>query len=90
MSLSWGWTRTFAICFTRELIRLYSEKPRTIVISTHLIEEAADVIEHVFIIKNGKLIMDDATQNVLAAGYTVTRACRSRRFLCGWPSGIGM
>ena len=58
--------------FYRELIRLYSEKPRTIMISTHLIEEAADVIEHVFIIKNGKIIMNDTTQNMLTAGYTVT------------------
>lgn len=58
--------------FYRELIRMYSEKPRTIMISTHLIEEAADVIEHVFIIKNGKIIMNDTTQNMLTAGYTVT------------------
>lgn len=67
-----GLDANFRDLFYRELIALYSEKPRTIVISTHLIEEAADVIEHVFIIKNGKVIMDDATQNVLAAGYTVT------------------
>lgn len=58
--------------FYRELIRMYSEKPRTIMISTHLIEEAADVIEHVFIIKNGKIIMNDTTQNMLTPGYTVT------------------
>ncbi len=67
-----GLDANFRDLFYRELISLYSEKPRTIVISTHLIEEAADVIEHVFIIKNGKLIINDATQNVLAAGYTVT------------------
>lgn len=67
-----GLDANFRDLFYRELIRLYSEKPRTIVISTHLIEEAADVIEHVFIIKNGRVIMNDSAQNVLAAGYTVT------------------
>ena len=79
-----GLDANFRDLFYRELISLYSEKPRTIVISTHLIEEAADVIEHVFIIKNGRVIMDDTTQNVLAAGYTVTGpAARVDAFTAG-------
>jgi len=67
-----GLDANFRDLFYRELIVRYSEKPCTIVISTHLIEEAADVIEHVFIINNGRVILDDSTQNVLAAGCTVT------------------
>jgi ABC-2 type transport system ATP-binding protein len=67
-----GLDANFRDLFYREMITLYNEKPRTIVISTHLIEEAADVIEHVFIIKGGKVIMNDTAQNVLGAGYTVT------------------
>jgi ABC-2 type transport system ATP-binding protein len=67
-----GLDANFRDLFYRELIARYSEKPNTIVISTHLIEEAADVIEHVFIINNGRVILNDTTQNVLAAGYTVT------------------
>jgi ABC-2 type transport system ATP-binding protein len=67
-----GLDANFRDLFYREMITLYNEKPRTIVISTHLIEEAADVIEHVVIIKDGKVIMNDTAQNVLAAGYTVT------------------
>ena len=79
-----GLDANFRDLFYRELISLYSEKPRTIVISTHLIEEAADVIEHVFIIKNGRVIMDDTTQNVLTAGYTVTGpAARVDAFTAG-------
>ncbi len=79
-----GLDANFRDLFYRELISLYSEKPRTIVISTHLIEEAAEVIEHVFIIKNGRVIMDDTTQNVLAAGYTVTGpAARVDAFTAG-------
>jgi ABC-2 type transport system ATP-binding protein len=67
-----GLDANFRDLFYRELIARYSERPSTIVISTHLIEEAADVIEHVFIIKDGRIILNDATQNVLAAGCTVT------------------
>ncbi len=58
--------------FYRELIESYSRAPKTIVISTHLIEEAASVIENVAIIKNGMIIMNDTTQNALKAGVTVT------------------
>ena len=67
-----GLDANFRDLFYREMIARYSEKPSTIVISTHLIEEAADVIEHVFIINNGRVILDDSTQNVLATGSTVT------------------
>jgi len=67
-----GLDANFRDLFYRELIARYSEQPRTVVISTHLIEEAADVVEHVLIINNGRIILDDSTQNVLAAGCTVT------------------
>ena len=58
--------------FYKELIKNYSENPRTIIISTHLIEEVAGIIEDVVIIKNGKKILDDSVQNVLSKGYSVS------------------
>jgi len=58
--------------FYKELIQNYSEKPRTIVISTHLIEEASDIIEDVVVIKNGKVIMNDSVENVLSQGYSIS------------------
>jgi ABC-2 type transport system ATP-binding protein len=58
--------------FYKELLQAYNESPRTIVISTHLIEEAADIIEDVVVIKNGKLIMQDSVENVLSKGYSVS------------------
>ncbi len=58
--------------FYREILDNYSKKPKTIVISTHLIEEAAGIIENVAIIKNGEIIMDDSAYNALNAGVTVT------------------
>ncbi len=60
--------------FYRELLAAYSEKPRTIVISTHLIEEAADIIEDVIVIKEGKIIMQDSVESVLSQGYSVSGA----------------
>ncbi len=58
--------------FYRELLKSYGERPRTIVISTHLIEEAADIIEEVIIIKDGKLIMQEAVESLLSKGYAVS------------------
>lgn len=42
--------------FYRELIEDYSNYPRSFIISTHLIEESADVFEEVVIIKEGSLV----------------------------------
>jgi ABC-2 type transport system ATP-binding protein len=60
--------------FYKELLTAYSEKPRTIVISTHLIEEAADIIEDVIIIKEGKVIIQEPVESVLSQGYSVSGA----------------
>ncbi len=58
--------------FYKELIQNYSSHPRTFILSTHLIEEVATIIDRVVIIKNGEVIMDDEVQNVLNLGCTVS------------------
>jgi ABC-2 type transport system ATP-binding protein len=58
--------------FYRELLQSYSENPRTIIISTHLIEEAADIIENAIVLKNGKIIMNDSVENILSQGFCVS------------------
>ncbi len=58
--------------FYKELIQSFSDHPRTFIISTHLIEEIADIIDRVLIIKNGELILNDEVQNVIARGCTVS------------------
>ncbi len=58
--------------FYKELLKNYGEKPKTIVISTHLIEEAADIIEDVIIIKSGKLMLNEPVESVLSQGYAIT------------------
>lgn len=58
--------------FYRVLIDKYSKNPFTIVISTHLIEEVANVIEEVIIIKNGKIIKNESIESLLQQGYTIS------------------
>lgn len=56
--------------FYRLLIEEYTDTGRTFVISTHIIEEAADVFEEVVIIKDGSVLCKENTQELLS------RACR--------------
>ena len=58
--------------FYRQLIESSSRQPRTILISTHLIEEVADIIEQVVIIKAGKILLDRPAEEVKRMGYTVS------------------
>jgi len=58
--------------FYKLLIERYSEKPCTIVISTHLIAEVANLIEHCLIIKDGKIIKDAPSEELLQGGYTIS------------------
>ena len=54
------------------ILETFSEKPRTIVLSTHLIEEVSGLIEEVVIIKKGQVIRQQPTEELLSMGYTVS------------------
>lgn len=56
----------------KELLANYSENPKTIIISTHLIEEIEDVLEEVIIIKKGRLIEKSSVEDLVASAYTVS------------------
>ncbi len=58
--------------FYKLLIENYSRAPKTFVISTHLIEEAAGVIEDVIIIKKGEILAQRSCEEMLAESYTVS------------------
>lgn len=58
--------------FYRILLEKYSDKQSTFVLSTHLIEEVSNVIEHVIIIKKGKVIKNESREDLMAYGYTVS------------------
>jgi len=58
--------------FYKLLIEHYSENSCTIVISTHLIDEAANLIEHCLIIKKGRIIKDVPCEELQSAGYNIS------------------
>lgn len=58
--------------FYRLLVEKCSESPSTVIFSTHLIEEAAGIIEHAVIIKSGRVIKDAPTDELLRGAYTVS------------------
>lgn len=76
--------------FYRELIANYSDRPRTIVLSTHLIEEVAKVIEQVVIIKQGKILMDKPTEEVVQMGYTVSGKAAEVDCYCEGKNVLGV
>lgn len=58
--------------FYRILLAKYTEEPFTIVISTHLIEEVANIIEEVVIIQRGRVLKNQSREELLSQGYTVS------------------
>lgn len=57
--------------FYDRLIADYAEYPRTIVLSSHLIDEVADLIEKVIVIDRGSIIMDETTEEVRGRAVNV-------------------
>lgn len=58
--------------FYKLLLQKYSENGSTILISTHLIQEVENIIEHTLIIKKGRIIRDMPQEELLDWGYTVS------------------
>lgn len=58
--------------FYKELLQKYIDNGGTYIISTHLIDECANLFEKVIIIKEGKVIIDNDTEELLAQAYTVS------------------
>ena len=49
--------------FYDRLLEDYAEHPRTIILSSHLIDEVADLLERVLVIDSGRIIMDEDTES---------------------------
>ena len=75
--------------FYRTLIEKYSENPCTIVISTHLIEEAAGVLDHVVILKNGEVIRNESKDDLLAGSYMVSGVAAAVDAYCAGRNVLG-
>lgn len=58
--------------FYQELLQAYGDRPRTFVIATHLIEEIARMIDHVFVLADGRMQVDQDADALLNSARTVT------------------
>ncbi|MCZ2817100.1 ABC transporter ATP-binding protein [Modestobacter sp. VKM Ac-2984] len=62
--------------FYDRLLADYAEHPRTIVLSTHLIEEISDLLEHVLLIDRGRILLDADAETLRGSAVTVTGPAR--------------
>ncbi|OZB96701.1 ABC transporter ATP-binding protein [Paenibacillus sp. XY044] len=57
--------------FYERLMQDYAENPRTIMLSTHLIDEVSNMLEHVLVIDQGQLLIDEEADDLRGKAYTV-------------------
>jgi ABC-2 type transport system ATP-binding protein len=57
--------------FYDRLLEDYAEHPRTVILSTHLIDEVSDLLEHVLVIDEGKLLVDSPADDLRGSATTV-------------------
>jgi ABC-2 type transport system ATP-binding protein len=57
--------------FYDRLLEDYAENPRTVVLSTHLIDEVSNLLEHVLVIDEGKIIVDSSAEELRGSASTV-------------------
>jgi ABC-2 type transport system ATP-binding protein len=58
--------------FYDRLLAGYAEHPSTILLSTHLIDEVADLLEHVIMIDHGRIVLDAVADEVRGGATTVS------------------
>ncbi len=58
--------------FYNQLLADYAENPRTILLSTHLIDEVSELIEHVLVVDRGQLVIDEEAERLRGRAITVS------------------
>ena len=58
--------------FYDRLLEDYSEHPRTVILSTHLIDEVANLLEHILVIDDGRIIIDSDADALRGAATAVS------------------
>lgn len=58
--------------FYQLLLEEYSNTGRTFIISTHIIEEASDVLEEVIMLHDGKILLKENTQELIGRTFCVS------------------
>ncbi|HZJ83190.1 MAG TPA: ABC transporter ATP-binding protein [Clostridia bacterium] len=57
--------------FYKELIDSYIERPKTIILSTHIIGEISHILERVIIIKDKKIAVDESVEDLIKDAYSI-------------------
>ena len=57
--------------FYDRLLADYSEHPRTVILSTHLIDEVSQLLEHALVIDEGRIIIDSSVDALRARAATI-------------------
>lgn len=57
--------------FYDRLLADYAEHPRTVVLSTHLIDEVSNLLEHVLVIDEGRIIIDQDAESLRGSATTL-------------------
>ena len=72
MSRTLGWNAVARQIFYDRLLADYADFPRTVVLSTHLIDEAAALFENVVVIDRGRVVLDTAADGLRGMAVTVS------------------
>jgi ABC-2 type transport system ATP-binding protein len=57
--------------FYDRLLEDYAEHPRTVILSTHLIDEVSNLLEHVLVIDQGRIIIDQDAESLRGTATTI-------------------
>jgi len=72
--------------FYDRLVEDFAECPRTIVLSSHLIDEVANLLEHVIVIDKGRIVIDSDAEQLRGTAVTVTGdAAKVQEFIGSAP-----
>ena len=63
--------------FYDRLLEDYAEHPRTVILSTHLIDEVANLLEHVLVIDNGRIIINQDADELRGTATSVVGTARA-------------
>lgn len=70
--------------FYDRLLADYAEHPRTVVLSTHLIDEVSELIEHTVVLDRGRVVIDEDVDVLRGKAVTVTGPAEAvERFAAG-------
>ena len=70
--------------FYDRLLEDYAKHPRTVILSTHLIDEISRLLEHILVIDQGRLVLDEEAEALRGRAFTVVGpAARVDTFTAG-------